>query len=262
MLELPMKRFLVLVAFLGPLLITAACGQPQLTVEAALTDGAGERLALGDQPFRLLPYDRDAIFDSLEMAYPEPEPPIPSEIVEAQQRVQVTQTAWRAAEERWSTIRDSMRILLEDLEQMRGRGLQATPQYNQGYVRYTSLESQERQVNQQRAAAFAAFDQLQQQTLASADSIRIQRELWADQAFADFNRIVAAKLDQAGREELADTTNSQGFARLSVPEGRWWLYSRYTLPYEELYWNIPLDITGDSVSVTLNRENAEVRPIL
>jgi hypothetical protein len=261
MLELPMKRFLLLVAFLGPL-ITAGCGQPQLVVEAALTDAAGERLALGDLPIRLLPYDRDAIFDSLQQAYPEPEPPIPPEITEARERVQEAQTAWRTAEERWSTVRDSMRILSESLEQMRGRGLQGTPQYNQGYVRFTSLEAQERQINQQRQAAFSTFDQLQQQTSASADSIRIQRELWAEEAFAEFNTIVAAKLGESGREEVADTTNEQGFAQVSVPEGRWWIYSRYTLPYEELYWNIPLDIAGDSVGVTLNRENAEIRPIL
>ncbi len=261
MLELPMKRFLVLVAFLGPLVVSG-CGQPQLVVEAALTDGAGERLALGDLAFRVLPYDRDAIFDSLEAAHPDPEPPIPPEILAAQQRVQQAQTAWRTAEERWGTIRDSLRILGAELEQMRARAQQGTPQYNQGFVRWTNLDAQERQINQQRTAAFNTFDQLQQQTLASADSIRIQRELWADQAFAEFNRVVAAKLDQVGREELADTTNSQGYAQLSVPEGRWWLYSRYTLPYEELYWNIPLDISGDTVSVSISRENAQIRPIL
>ena len=39
---------------------------PNRIAEAAIADEAsGERLALGDLPIRLLPYDRDAIFDSI-----------------------------------------------------------------------------------------------------------------------------------------------------------------------------------------------------
>lgn len=255
-----MKRFLVLVTFLG--FVAAGCGQPQVVVEAALTNSAGERLALSDLPIRLLPYDRDAIFDSLEAAYTVPEPPIPAEVLEARQQVQEAQTAWRAAEERWGTVRDSLRLLTEQLAQMEGSGLRGTPQYNQGFARWNSLESQERQVNQQREAAFAEFDRLQQTTQAVADSIRIQQELWADEAFADFNLVISTKLRESGREELADTTNSQGFAVIPAPAGQWWLYSRYTLPFEELYWNLPLQVEGDSVYVTLNRGNAQIRPIL
>ena len=41
-------------------------------------------------------------------------------------------------------------------------------------------------------------------------------------------------------------TDAQGIARFNVPEGRGWVYGRYTLPYEELYWNVPLELTGDS----------------
>jgi hypothetical protein len=257
-----MKRFLVLVAILVPL-VAAGCGRPQVVAEAALLDGAtGERHALGDLPVRLLPYDRDAIFDSLEAAYPEPEPPIPAEIAQAQQEVQRAQADWRAAEDRWATLRDELRTLSDQLRQMEGQGLRGTPQYRQLFERYDPVERQEQQARQQSEQAFARFDQLQQQTLAAADSIRIQREMWADQAFADFGRVVAQKLRDSGREELADTTNAQGIARFRVPSGQWWLYARYTLPYEELYWNVPLEVTGDSTHVSLNRDNADVRPIL
>lgn len=253
-----MKRFLVLVAGLS----VAGCGQPQLVVEAALTDQSGERLALGELPIRILPYDRDAIFDSLEAAYPTPEPPIPAEVLAAQQQVQEAQTTWRVAEERWGVIRDSLRILTEQLEQMQTQGLRGSPQYNQGFTRWNSLEGQERQVNQQRQAAFAAFDQIQQATLAVADSLRIQRELWADEAFADFNTVVATKIRESGKEELADTTDAQGFVRMTVPRGQWWLFGRYTLPYEELYWNVPVTVDSDSAFIRLDRSNAESRPIL
>jgi hypothetical protein len=256
-----MKRFLLLVATLGPL-VAAGCGQPQLIAEAAIDDGTGERLALGDLPIRLLPYDRDAIFDSLEAAYGQPEPPIPPEILASQQQVQRAQEEWRVAEERWSTVRDSLRTLSDQLQQMGNQGLRGTPQYAQAFSRFGTLEEEERRVNQQMQQAFARFDQLQQETLQASDSVRVAREQWADGAFTDFNRVIAQKLRDSGRDEHADTTNAQGVARFRVPQGRWWVYARYTLPYEELYWNIPVEVTGDSTHVQLNRQNADARPAL
>lgn len=50
-----MKRFLVLAAMFAPAVLTA-CGQPEVTAEAAITDtNTGERIALSDLPVRLLP---------------------------------------------------------------------------------------------------------------------------------------------------------------------------------------------------------------
>ncbi|MEX2581821.1 MAG: hypothetical protein WD766_00980 [Gemmatimonadota bacterium] len=257
-----MKRFLVLVAILAPM-VAAGCGQPEVVAEAAITDeGTGERLALGDLPIRLLPYDRDAVFDSLEAAHSEPEPPIPDEIVAQQQQVQEAQTEWRLAEERWAAVRDELRQISEQLTQMQNQGLRGTPQYAQAFERFGTLETEERQVNQQMQQAFQEFDQLQQQTLASADSIRVVRDMWAEEAFAEFNTVILQKIRESGREEHADTTNAQGVAVFEVPAGRWWLYGRYTLPYEELYWNVPIEVTGDSTHVPLTRENAESRPVL
>lgn len=257
-----MKRFLMLVALLAPLGL-AACGQPLVVAEAAITEeGTGERLALGNLPIRLIPYDRDAVFDSLEQAYPDPEPAIPPEILQQQQQVQEAQTAWRTAEERWATIRDSLRIISDDLDRMSQQGLRGTPQYAQAFARFTPLEQQEAQAEREMQQAFARFDQLQQQTLVAADSIRIQREMWAEQAYASFNQVTLQKVRDARREEIADTTNAQGFVRVRVPSGRWWLYARYMLPYEELYWNLPVDVSGDSTHVSLSRENAQIRPVL
>lgn len=257
-----MKRFLVLVALLAPL-VAAGCGQPQVVAEAAIAEeGTGERLALGDLPIRLLPYDRDAIFDSLEAAYSVPEPPIPPEILMQQEQVQEAQSEWRVAEERWSTVRDSLRILSENLTQMQNQGLRGTPQYAAAFSQFGTLEAEERRVNQAMEQAFARFDALQQATLAAADSVRVQRDMWAEQAYADFNSVIAQKLRESGKQELADTTNAQGVIRVQVPKGRWWVYSRYTLPYEELYWNVPIEVSSDSTYIGLSRENAQIRPVL
>jgi hypothetical protein len=258
-----MKRFLVLLSTAAPLVLLAACGQPQLTVEAAIpTEGDGGMLTLRDLPVRLLPYDRDAIFDSLERAAAEPEPAIPPEILAQQQAVHDAQTEWRQSEERWNTVRDSLRNFAQSMQTMEQQGLRATPQYRQAFEGFGRLEAEERQVKQRMDAAFARFDQLQRSTLAQADSIRIIRESWAERAFEDYDQVVAARLKEMRREELADTTNANGTATFRAPQGRWWVYARYTLPTEELYWNVPVDLQGDEASVRLTRENAQVRPVL
>jgi hypothetical protein len=261
---MPMKRFLVLLSAAG-MLGTSACSQPEVVIEARLpqasADGSGS-LPLADLPILVLPYDRDAIFDSLEAAAPEPEPEIPPEILDAQQRVQEAQSAWREAEERWTVVRDSLRNLVTRLEQMQDQGLRATPQYRQQFEQFGRLEAEERQVKQRMDQAFARFDQLQRATLTRADSIRVVREAWADRAFADYPSIVEARLLQLDKEELADTTNANGIATLRVPDGRWWVHARYTMPYEELYWNLPIDVSGDSVRVQLTPETAERRPVM
>lgn len=255
-----MKRFFVLL-FAAPL-IFAACGNPQVYVEASIEgQGSGERRILADLPVRLLPYDRDAIFDSLEAAAPEPEPPVPPEILQAQERVQQAQTEWRQAEERWTTVRDSLRNLSQTLQRMQQQNLRGTPQYRQAFEQFGRLDDEEDRVKARMDEAFARFDQLQRATLAQADSIRVVRDAWADRAFADFDRVVADRTRQLGREEVADTTRANGIARLRVPAGRWWVYARYTLPYQELYWNVPVEVSGDSTHVTLTEANAQIRPV-
>jgi hypothetical protein len=257
-----MKCSPVLVAFLA-LVVATGCSEPRVIAEASLQNqSTGERLALGDLPIRLLPYDRDAVFDSLEAAHGQPEPAIPPEILAQQQQVQEAQTAWRRAEEQLTTIRDSLRIVQASLTQMQSQGQRESPLWAETFARFGTLEVQEREVNQQVQETFALFNQLQQQTRASVDSIRVQRDLWAEEAFADFETVVQQKLNASGFEEQADTTDSQGIAVFSVPEGAWWVYGRYTLPFEELYWNIPVEVASDSVHVRLNRENADIRPVL
>jgi hypothetical protein len=256
-----MKRVRVMLFALVPLAL-AACGNPQVVVEASYAgEGAAERRVLADLPVRLLPYDRDAIFDSLEAAYTEPEPAIPPEVLRQQQVVQEAQANWRRAEERWIVVRDSLRTLSDGLQRMQQQGLRGTPQYRQAFEQFGRLDGEEDRVKAEMDQAFGRFDQLQRAALAQADSIRVVREAWAERAFADFDRVVADRLRQTGREEVVDTTNANGVSRVRVPSGRWWVYARYTLPFQELYWNLPVEVSGDSTGVVLSEQNAEVRPV-
>lgn len=256
-----MKRVLALPAA-ALLLGSTACSSPEVVVEAAIVqESTGETRALADLPIRLLPYDRDVVFDSLEAAADTPEPSIPPDLLAAQQEVREAQEAHSEAEARWQTARDSLRVLSDATQRMTQQGLRGTPQYTRAFEAFNALEPQVNQLQSQAEAAFERFTELQTATIERADSLRIAREGWADEAFRDFQQVVDARLERSGREELADTTNAAGVANFRAPAGQWWVYARYTLPYEELYWNVPIEVTGEGAQVQLTTENAERRPV-
>jgi hypothetical protein len=255
-----MNRLQVL-AMLLPLM--AGCSEPQLIAEASLErENAGETLVLSDLPIHLLPYDRDAIFDSLEAAFSTPQPEIPPHVREQQERAQAAQKLWRDAEARWIELRDSLGTLSAQLAQLQNGGRRGTPEWEAAFSQFGTLEREERRVNREVDAAFRAFDEIQQSMMASADSVRLLLEEWEEAAFAAYETVVANKLRESGQNERVETTNASGLTHFDVPEGRWWVHTRYGLPYEELYWNIPLQISGDSTHIKLDRSNAEMRSIL
>jgi len=46
-----------------------------------------------------------------------------------------------------------------------------------------------------------------------------------------------------GRDAVTDTTGSTGWAGLTLPAGRWWIYARAwdtSDPNAEWYWNVPV----------------------
>jgi hypothetical protein len=63
-------------------------------------------------------------------------------------------------------------------------------------------------------------------------------------------------------EMIFDTTDSEGYVLVELPPGNWWVHTRYEEAYSELYWNEPITVErGDPLLLTLNRSNAETRPI-
>ena len=77
---------------------------------------------------------------------------------------------------------------------------------------------------------------------------------------ADF---YSSELDAAGRPQVYDTTDANGIARMTgLSSGEYWIHARYDLPFEELYWNVPVTVGGEPVQVQLTRQTAQVRPKL
>ena len=248
---------------LSLLIAASACGPAEVVVpmeiDVANPDGEGMvTRPLSDIEVQLLPYDRDAVFDSMSNAFNTPEPPIPEELIAERGRVQEAQQEWQNNQNRWNLIRDTLQKLTTALEQ-----------YNRGEATYVvlfrewndfdgELGNVERQMNR----SFENFTSLQEGTIEASNTIRMMRDNWGDEAFAGAGEVFLTKLRASGLDAVADTTDASGIARqnLKVKPGQYWIHARYELTYTELYWNIPIEvIRGDPAQVSLSRANAEER---
>lgn len=244
-------------------LAAGACGPAEVVVsmeiEVPNPDGGGTmQIAVSDVEVQLLPYDRDAVFDSLTRASSVPEPDVPTELVEARGAVQAAQAEWDASQRRWGLVRDTLQALSSALEQYSRGEAQYLLLYREFQDFDTQLAGLETQMNQ----SFARFDSLQQGTIRASDSVRIVQDSWADEAFADIGTVFREKQLASGLSVAVDTTDASGIARgnFRVRPGQYWVYARYPLTYTELYWNVPVTVErGEPAQVMLTRANAEER---
>lgn len=253
-----MNRVLVTIA-MASTAVLAACGGSEVVVQAQVQGTEGQALALRELPIRALPYDRDVVFDSLRDAYDTPEPEIPADLSSLQDSIAAAQQTWRNAEARWNAGRDSLRTIKQQLDELNP----ASGQYVVLFREFSALEGDVAGAERTSREAFRRFTSLQNRYASQADETRRAREQWADAAYADIDRVIDARLRESRLTEHADTTNQNGIARFrGLKKGNWWIHARYDLPFEELYWNVPITVDGEDVQVQLTRENAEVRPKL
>jgi hypothetical protein len=257
-----MRRVVLILAAAVTAGSTVACGGGEVAVMAQLEGAATgtqetDAVALGTLPVYLLPYDRDALFDSLAQAYPEPEPEVPDSLFQLQQQVSERQREWQAAENRWGLLRDSLQNIAERMNAMD----QSSGEYFALFQDFGDLEDEVSGLEQASQSAFQDFTQLQSRLSAQSREITLERQAWADEAYAPIDSIIEVRLEESGREEMADTTSAQGVATFTgVAAGQWWVYARYDRQYDELYWNEPIEVArGEEIQVRLTEENAEVR---
>lgn len=247
------------------LMVLVACGPGEVVVTAELevpdpeTEGGTVVRPLGEMTIDLLPYDRDAIFDSLTAAAERPEPPIPDSLLLAQEAVAAAQEEWRAAESEWNTLRSELQEISDELERLNRGEARYRLLFNDFQDKEGRLNGVERQMNQ----AFEQFTELQESIIAEIEAVRIQREEWADEAYADFFAVAQVKIEASGLEPVVDTTDAGGMVRIEAAPGDYWVHARHELPFNELYWNLPVTLVrGEPAEVHLDRSTAEVRPKL
>lgn len=257
-----MRRGVLILATSVAAATMGACGGGDVAVMAVLEGGAtateeGDAVALGSMPVRLLPYDRDELFDSLTQAYPEPEPQLPDSVAELQQRVLERQRDWQEAQSQWGVVRDSLQTLSNAMNQMD----QGSGEYFAAFQDFNDLEGELDDLSDEADEAFEEFTSLQTRFNSQSQEIRLEQQVWAEEAFAPVDSIIAARVEETGLEERVDTTNAQGVARFTgVEPGQWWVHARSDRGFDELYWNEPIDVArGEQTEIELTHDNAEVR---
>lgn len=266
-----MRRSILTVAAASTLIL-GACAGGEVVVTAAIEVGQEGNMrtqTLDDIVIELVPFNRDEVFDSLAAAAPDPEPEIPADLLAAQDSIAAAQAEWQSMDARWSQLRDSLASLNETL----GRYSPAETRYRELFTLFNELEGEYNRLEDQKERAFERFTSLSEANLEQQNEVRIQRENWAADAFAEVDAVFTAKERAAGREIQVDTTGSPisvgvqgeaGTARFTgLSEGTWYVHARYELPFTELYWNVPVEVVGgETVVVELTRENAIERPKL
>ena len=246
------------------LLTLGGCGPAELiiTAEVEVTDpetGNPVTRSIEEVEIQLLPFDRDQIFDSLTTVAPSPEPQMPAALQVARDSITAAQQEWRTFESRWLALREQLTEISNELDQYNP----AEAQYRVLFNEFNDLEAEYAAAESTKDEAFARFDRLQQATFTEIEEFRAIQTGWADQAFAPYGEAVGMKLQLSGQAILADTTDATGRADFAADPGEWWIYARYPLATEELYWNEPVMLErGDPVAVPLTRQNAEIRDIL
>lgn len=240
-------------------LALAACGQGQVSIVVELEDeGGGDARLLEDIAVRLLPYDRDQVFDSLTRNAPTPEPEIPAELLAARDEIAEAQRAWTSEVALVGDLRAEIDTLNKQLESLNP----AMNEYNRIFQQIDPMITEWERRDANTETLFARFNELQQANIAQMNEVRTARENWDRQAFRDVGDVIDARIEASGLEEAADTTGVEGAVLFNVAPGQYWIFARYELVYDELYWNIPITVTrGEPVVLRLNRANAQVRAI-
>ena len=253
-----MKRVMLAAAALSTVYL-AACGGGEIVVQAQTQTDDGQVSPLAGLPVEALPYDRDAVFDSLTAAYSTPEPQIPAALSALQDSIAAANQEWTQATADWNAARDSVQKLNEQLQGMNRTSGDYIVLYRVVNGLFAEVDRAEAAMNRE----FQRFTNLQNRYATQAEETQRARAQWADAAYADVDVALTERLKASRRQMAADTTDANGVARLTgLRSGEWWIHARYELPFAELYWNVPVTVDGEAVQVQLTRETAEVRPKL
>jgi hypothetical protein len=101
------------------------------------------------------------------------------------------------------------------------------------------------------ADARRALDAVRGVNDARVDSLRRSVAQWENSTYRDYESIATTRLRLTGRDVRSDTTGADGWTRVRVPAGRWWIYGTswdVTDPNRYWYWNLPL--AADTLRLT------------
>jgi hypothetical protein len=241
----------------GAAVTLSACGGSEVTVQV-LGEGADGPVPQGNLEVSFYPFDRDSVFDALDMEAASPKPEIPEEMLATFARIRSLQEEWRAKESEWSDARDRMQVLSQEMQGMdpRARG---TREYMSKYEEFEQLEGVERRLDREKQALFDQFTAMQDSVTSQVDAFKAVRDTWEDDAYAGYFDIEQDLVAELGRQVFADTTGADGYVTRSLPSGDWWVNTRIRVPAGEFVWNLKLDLSRDTVRLDSSNGAERIR---
>jgi hypothetical protein len=186
-----------------------------------------------------LPYDRDSLLKDFERRARSPRPnAAPLDSLFAGFRGPFT--AYSAAMLRLGKLRDSA-------ASVRGRDSLRIAD---------SLRAAETRAERARVALDAARREFSRRS----DTLRLRMRLWEDSTYLGWDSVVQNLTRRSGREAVTDTTGAEGWAHLTLPPGRWWIYARSWDagdPNAEWYWNTA--VTDDTLLLSSRTAHRQAR---
>jgi hypothetical protein len=187
-----------------------------------------------------------------------PEPQLPPALAAKRDSISAARQTWTEAETSWLAARDRLQEIQTEIQGYS----RAEAQYRILVQEFDREEARATQAERVKDDAFATFDRMQQEAFAQLEQFSASVMAWENEAFADLNEVLAARLSLLGREIYTDTTDASGAVFFAVPAGDWWVHARQLEATHELYWNEMVNVQrGDPIQVILNRDNAEAREV-
>lgn len=201
-----------------------------------------------------LPYDRDSVIASLESRAPTPRPHS-AELESLFAQFRGPFSTYTTLSLAVSEVRDSLETLRRSLD----ANPAGSPERRSLADRVTRLSDSLRSLERRVTRSRVELERARSRFVSRSDTLRAAVRRWEDSTYQGYDSIVERLARVTGREPATDTTNQTGWARFTLPAGRWWLYARSWDPSDpnaEWYWNVPV---GDD-TVLLSSRTGERRP--
>lgn len=228
------------------LALAGACSTSrEVTVLVRLPNLDGIEAPVPGLPVVVLSYDRDSVLDALEARAATPRPHA-AELDSLFRAFQTPYLALRQASRRFEQYRDTLQALRSALDTI-ARG---DPAYQPRFQLFAQLSDSLHRAEQARDRARTELEEARKTFVPLSDSLRLEVRRWEATTFAGYDTIVAHLSDRLGREAVADTTDADGVATITLGPGRRWIYARawdVEDPNFEWYWNVPL--TADTLTL-------------
>ena len=195
-------------------------------------------VALADLTVTTLPFDRDALRDSLAGVSEAPRPQFPELEAELASYSLPDISGLTESFLPWQAIHDSVQHLADSLYIA---GSDSSPQYASAYARLRDLYRRLARSTVDRDAAIQEQvgddKELALRAAAAADSLRA----WERITFEQFPELADSAVARQGRGMHRTTTDHDGVAEFTLAPGRWWIVATWVNPanpFREYHWNV------------------------